>query len=85
MCSISIFFIFRTIPVTMLSPACIQRGGGFTQAGGSLHFPRGTTVDFPHQLSDELSPRLCQTASYLLAFFCSLSLQTPLSFTHCPQ
>ena len=53
----------------LLSAACAQRGGGFTQAGGigKAWTRAGSAVR--HEVSDEPHPRLRQTARCLQVFF----------------
>jgi len=48
--------------VALSSLGCSQRGGGLAQAGLSLHLIRGTKLENPYYPSDELLPRLRQTA-----------------------
>jgi len=43
---------------------CIQRGGGFTQAGVSQRFGRVRNFQIPTKLSAGIHPRLRETARY---------------------
>jgi len=71
LCFIVLLFNFESsssLP-TVLSSACTQRGGGLPQAGISQRLGREPKDAVPHKLSDEMRPRLWQTARYTLAFF----------------
>ena len=49
-------------------PACIQRGGGFTQAGGPQRFGRAINFQIRTKLSAGIHPRLRETARWAQAF-----------------
>jgi len=48
---------------------CPQRGGSLPQAGVSQKLGREPKGAVPHKVSDELRPRLWQTARYRLAIY----------------
>jgi hypothetical protein len=64
--SISIFYF---VVQSHYRPACAQRGGGFTQAGASQRLGREPKATVRHKVSDELHPRLRETARWAQAFF----------------
>jgi len=51
-----------TVLSAVVSSACTQRGGGFTQAGVSQRLGREPKATVRHKMSDELRPRLRETA-----------------------
>jgi len=63
-------YLYKTIYQYIIAPfsivlsvfGCAQRLAAWRQAGLSLHLIRGTKLENLHRLSDEVLPRLRQTA-----------------------
>jgi len=55
-------------PPKILRTACVQRGGGFTQAGALVRLGREQMMMLPALCQTSLHPRLRETARYLSFF-----------------